>query len=170
MGYCYAIDLGDELKFGWSENPWVRLQTLKNAGAKDAQMIGYVLGSRVQEARLHELLRNYRTSGERYRKCIVTEVVSCLFPRKRKISALRSRATLRHESHTAEAKSILQSALLGGEARTSFFNRISDEIGITPRKVKALWYEESCAISSGEMQSLRALAERIRGASPEVTP
>lgn len=68
-GFIYAIGNADGLvKIGWSSNPRSRLSKINSDTSSPCALLGYVEGTREQEAALHLLLSGERAHAEWYRR------------------------------------------------------------------------------------------------------
>ena len=63
-GYVYAVKSGDAVKIGWARIPERRVAELNVGSASRHELIGYVAGTREQEAECHRLLSPHRIRGE----------------------------------------------------------------------------------------------------------
>lgn len=66
-GFVYAIVAGSRVKIGWSTNPRRRVQGLKTGSAGHCNLVGFVPGTKAQEAELHALLSPWRVRREWFR-------------------------------------------------------------------------------------------------------
>ncbi|GLK78005.1 hypothetical protein GCM10008171_32590 [Methylopila jiangsuensis] len=68
-GYVYAIENDAGLvKIGWSSDPETRVVKINTDAGAPCRLVGYVEGTRRQEAVLHGLLKNARVHGEWFDK------------------------------------------------------------------------------------------------------
>lgn len=82
MSYVYAIENADGLvKIGWSTDPMARLSKINSDTACPCKMIGFLPGSRAQEAELHALCQPDRVHGEWYRRGHMVSNFLALMPR-----------------------------------------------------------------------------------------
>jgi DNA-binding XRE family transcriptional regulator len=63
-GYVYAIQCGDAVKIGFSQNPRRRLRKVQTDAIAACSLLGCVEATTAQEAELHGLLAPARISGE----------------------------------------------------------------------------------------------------------
>lgn len=81
-GYVYFIRAGKLIKIGFSKRPFNRASALKTGIGDPISFMIAVRGTRGLEARLHEELRHYRTSGEWFVAALpVLERISALMSR-----------------------------------------------------------------------------------------
>ena len=63
-GFVYAVKSGDAVKIGWARIPERRVAELNVGSASRHELIGYVAGTKEQEAECHRLLSPHRIRGE----------------------------------------------------------------------------------------------------------
>lgn len=162
LRFVYALEADQAFKFGISCNPHYRAPSLGHAFGP-SRLIGYVPGTMEQERRLHASLLAYSMRGEWYAKNDVTRAAASLFEGcpDMCISGANSR---RDENlrHLAAAKEMLATLMLPGEFTMSFLARIANELGVSFRFVKSIWYQESASIQAGDLDRIkRAVAPPV---------
>jgi hypothetical protein len=68
-GYIYFI--GSEsgpVKIGYSRNPWARVKDISTSNHDTVELLAVVRTNEVSERRIHELLADYRSTGEWFRR------------------------------------------------------------------------------------------------------
>ncbi len=156
-GYCYVAETPSFYKFGFSDNPRLRLVALRDSAGELVKLVGYATGSRTQEARLHELLNRYRSHGEWYFKTATTDKIAALFPKRR--GSLRQPVA---SADKEEAKRLLKLCLRPGETFLSQIDRLAVELDLPERRVRAIRNGEARRITSREFDRLRRMAQRAR--------
>lgn len=63
-GFVYAIESGDVVKIGWSGNPERRFIKIAADCSRPCRLLGYIEGSRDDEAGIHVKFSNLRQHGE----------------------------------------------------------------------------------------------------------
>lgn len=81
-GYVYAIENQDGLvKLGWSKDPLRRLVKINSDTSSRCKLVGFVRGTREQEAELHRICADECVHGEWYRRGrLVSAFLSMLPP------------------------------------------------------------------------------------------
>lgn len=156
-GYCYVAETPNLYKFGYSDNPRLRLVSLRDEAGELVSLLGYATGSRTQEARLHELLNRFRSHGEWYFKTPVTEAIAALFPARR----ARPRST-DTTADRQEASRLLKLCLRPGDTFISQVDALAADLHLPERRVRAIRNGEARRIAPHEMSALRRLAQRTR--------
>lgn len=159
-GYCYVAETPDALKFGYSQAPWARNPRSEKFGY--AKIVAYTAGSRIQEARLHELLRPWRIEGEWYQRAPVTESAAALFPKREGRTIVNDIVDEAYRENRDAARALILQCMQPGRIIGRELRRISHEAGFRPRRVRAMWHLEARSISDVELQILGRLAQRAR--------
>jgi len=166
-GYCYAMETDDAFKFGFSSEPWRRLAGINSTTPTPARMLGYVAASKIQEARLHELLRKFKIRGEWYCKCPVTVAVANLFPAK---SPARSPRVMigpeLNEPAAAEARAALEGAICDATSFGLVWDDIAAKSGLSSRRIRGIWHGEARRIMPREIELIREAVALRRAARP----
>lgn len=166
-GYCYAIETDDAFKFGFSSEPWRRLAGINSTTPSPARMVGYVAASKIQEARLHELLRKFKIRGEWYRKCPITIAIARLFPVR---SAARGPSGLKSPELNGpaaiEARSALEAAICDAANLSAVWDDIATKSGLSPRRVRGIWHGEARRIMPREIELIREAVALRRASRP----
>ena len=161
-GYCYVAQAGDLYKFGWSDDPRQRVFSLSGQIGQHVTLIGFVKGGRVQEGRLHELLRRFRVHGEWYHKNHVTDRVAALFPRKGAFHKTNRDLFAAVRSDRDEARELMRQCLEPGRPVLAQVAAIGASLGMGRRRARAIWGREARVVLPAEMASLRALADKAK--------
>lgn len=162
-GYCYAAESREFYKFGHSHDPSRRVFNLSSQVGETVKLLGYARGSLIQEARLHELLHRHLSHGEWYVKNKITAAVAELFPAHRVVPlAVRDAfAAMRGEQgDKKEASALLRSCFLPGTPMLGQIKFLANELGMSPRRVRAIVGREARLISTREVEAIRQLAEQ----------
>lgn len=162
IGFCYAMESPDRFKFGWSEDPRARVYGVKTSAREPITLIGYVHGSRTQEALMHELLRAHRIEGEWYVKNPVTRKVAALFPACSKATRAQNDIFVSLRGNREQARSLIKQCLAGGASLVSEFPRLSSESGLNARRLRAIWNNQARLVTPAEIAQLEAAAQRAR--------
>lgn len=164
FGYCYAAEAADFIKFGFSDDPSIRVSGLRSAAGGPVKLLGYVKGSRQQEARLHELLHRHVSHGEWYFKTDAVVRAAALFPPRRTVPAVTRDMfrTLRSGRDRDEAQKLLRACLKPGCTMLAQLPDMARDLGMTPRRARAIFNREARIITPNEMEALRQLARRAR--------
>jgi hypothetical protein len=67
MGFIYAIQSGDAVKIGFAAEPARRVSELNVGSPSIHRLLGFIEGTKEQEAEAHRLLRRWRVRGEWFR-------------------------------------------------------------------------------------------------------
>lgn len=163
-GYCYVGETPGALKFGYSQAPWARHPRNDKFGY--AKIVAYTAGSRIQEARLHELLRPWRIEGEWYERNPVTEAAASLFPKRQGRTIVNDLVDDAYRENREVARVLLVQCMKPGQIIGKEVRRIADETGLRMRRVRAMWNYEARSISDLEIRLLRSLAGRSQNSTP----
>lgn len=80
-GFVYAIESGDAVKIGWSNNPRRRVHNLTTGSPVQHRLIGFIEATKDREFELHAQLSIHRIRGEWFRKeGLVIEFIKSLPP------------------------------------------------------------------------------------------
>lgn len=158
-GFIYAISLSDCVKFGFSKEPWNRLYGIRRL-RPEAEMIGFVAGTKEQEKELHYLLGRHRFNGETYLRCPAIDAVVSMFPKKAR-PPFRRKANKRAINDTperVEARALLTRFIPPGSIKHKALKAAADHLGWSPSRVKDLYYGTARVVLAAEIRHLRGQA------------
>lgn len=155
MTVYFAQQRSGAIKVGWTINLDGRLAALRTSAASEIELLAEVDGDKRTESYFHHLLADYRAHGEWFHPtatvlCLVDRVkregVDCI-PVKFRMQAAQPPRVARDTSDiVAEAKQWICEIAAPqplGEAFVVTLKRVAALAGVSPRAVKAIWYDET---------------------------
>lgn len=155
MTVYFAQQEHGPIKVGWTTNLEGRLAALRTSASCRIELLAEMDGDKRTESYLHRLLSHYRAHGEWFHPaatvlCLVDRVkregINCVPAKFRPAASPTPRVARDTSDLIAEAKQWIAEIAAPqpvGENFTDTLKRVAALSGVSPRAVKAIWYDET---------------------------
>lgn len=155
MTVYFAQQENGPIKVGWTTNLEGRLAALRTSASCRIMLLAEIEGDKRTEYYLHNLLSDYRAHGEWFHPtatvlCFVDRVkregINCIPTKFRPLATPPPRMARDTSDLVAEAKQWIceiASPQPLGENFTTTLKRVASLAGVSPRALKAIWYDET---------------------------